>query len=56
MRNNPCVEESRRFFTKWIRYEERGPAVSEEAKKVRARKMIRQLRSLRYRVESDRPR
>ncbi|MFN2448004.1 MAG: IS110 family transposase [Vicinamibacterales bacterium] len=34
-----------------IRYEERGPAVSEEAKKVRARKMIRELRSLGYRVE-----
>jgi transposase len=33
------------------RYEERGPAVSEEAKKVRARKMIRELRSLGYRVE-----
>jgi hypothetical protein len=34
-----------------IRYEERGPAVSEEARKVRARKMIRELRSLGYRVE-----
>ena len=34
-----------------IRCEERGPAVSEEAKKVRARKMIRELRSLGYRVE-----
>jgi transposase len=34
-----------------IRYEERGPAVSEEAKKVRAHKMIRELRSLGYRVE-----
>ena len=34
-----------------VRYEERGPAVSEEAKKVRARKMIRELRSLGYRVE-----
>ena len=33
------------------RYEERGPAVSEEAKKVRARKMIRELRTLGYRVE-----
>jgi hypothetical protein len=32
-------------------YEERGPAVSEEVKKVRARKMIRELRSLGYRVE-----
>jgi hypothetical protein len=34
-----------------IRYEERGPAVSEEAKKVCARKMIRELRTLGYRVE-----
>jgi hypothetical protein len=30
-----------------VRNEERGPAVSVEAKKVRARKMIRELRSLR---------
>jgi hypothetical protein len=29
-----------------IRYKRRGPAVSEEAKKARARKMIRELRSL----------
>jgi hypothetical protein len=28
-----------------------GPAVSAEAKKVRARKMIRELRSLGYRIE-----
>jgi len=34
-----------------IRYEERGPAVSAEAKKVRTRKMIRELRTLGYRVE-----
>jgi transposase len=34
-----------------VRYEERGPAVSEEAKKVRVRKMMRELRSLGYRVE-----
>ena len=34
-----------------VRYEERGPAVSAEAKKVRARKMIRELRSLGYRIE-----
>ena len=34
-----------------VRYEERGPAVSIEAQKVRARKMIRELRSLGYRVE-----
>jgi hypothetical protein len=34
-----------------IRYEECGPAVSVEAKKVRTRKMIRELRTLGYRVE-----
>jgi hypothetical protein len=34
-----------------VRYEERGPAVSVEAKKVRARKMIRELRGLGYGVE-----
>jgi hypothetical protein len=34
-----------------IRYEERGPAVSVEAKKVRTRKMIRELRTLGDRVE-----
>jgi hypothetical protein len=34
-----------------IRYEERGPAVSVEAKKVRTRKMIRELRTLGYHVE-----
>ena len=38
-----------------VRYEERGPAVSAEAKKVRARKMIRELRSLGYRVELTSP-
>ena len=31
--------------------EERGPAVSVEAKKVRTRKMIRELRTLGYHVE-----
>jgi hypothetical protein len=34
-----------------VRYEECGPAVSEEAKKVRGRNMIRELRSLGYHVE-----
>jgi hypothetical protein len=34
-----------------IRYEERGPAVNKEAKQARACKMIRELRSLGYRVE-----
>jgi hypothetical protein len=33
-----------------IRYDERGPAVGVEAKKVRTRKMIRELRTLGYRV------
>ena len=34
-----------------IRYEERSPADSVEAKKVRTRKMIRELRTLGYHVE-----
>jgi hypothetical protein len=34
-----------------VRDEERGPSVSAEAKEVRARKMIRELPSLGYRVE-----
>jgi hypothetical protein len=34
-----------------VRYEERGPSVSAEAKKVRARKMIRELRGLGYHIE-----
>jgi len=34
-----------------VRYEERGPAVSVEAKKIRMRKMIRELRTLGYRIE-----
>jgi len=38
-----------------VRYEERGPAVSAEAKMVRARKMIRELRNLGYRVELTSP-
>ena len=37
-----------------MRYEERGPSVSAEAKKVRARKMIRELRGLGYRRASTR--
>ena len=40
-----------KILHKRVRYDERGPAVSTEAKKVRARKMIRELRSLGYRVE-----
>src|SRR6187549_1248499 len=38
-----------------VRYEERGPAVSVEAKKVRTRKMIRELRTLGYRIEPISP-
>jgi transposase len=34
-----------------IRYEERGPAVNEKAKRIRTTKMIKELRSLGYRVE-----
>jgi len=34
-----------------IRYEERGPAVNAQSPQARARKMIRELRSLGYRVE-----
>jgi transposase len=34
-----------------IRYEERGPAVSESSRRARAARMIRELRSLGYRVE-----
>ena len=34
-----------KILHKRVRYEERGPAVSVEAKKVRARKVIRELRS-----------
>jgi transposase len=34
-----------------VRYEERGPAVSEQSKRVRTQRMIRTLRNLGYRVE-----
>ena len=34
-----------------VRYEERGPAVSVEAKKVRTRKMLCELRTFGYRIE-----
>jgi transposase len=36
---------------KGVRYEERGPAVSQKAKRIRSVRMIRELRSLGYRVE-----
>src|SRR5918997_3946922 len=39
-----------------VRYEERGPAVSAQATKIRTRKMIRALRGLGYRVELPSPR
>ena len=34
-----------------VRYEERGPAVSENSKRLRTRRMIRTLRNFGYRVE-----
>jgi hypothetical protein len=36
---------------KGVRYEEHGPAVCEQSKRVRTRRMIRTLRNLGYRVE-----
>jgi len=41
----------RKILHQRVRYEERGPVVRQAAKKVRARKIIRELRSLGYRVE-----
>ena len=38
-----------------VRYEERGPAVTHLSKKKRTTRMIRQLRSLGYRIESPNP-
>ena len=38
-----------------VRYEERGPAVSKQSKQRRTAKMIRQLRSLGYRIELPNP-
>jgi len=38
-----------------VRYEERGPAVSQRSRKHRTNRMIRELRSLGYRVESMNP-
>jgi hypothetical protein len=45
-----CVRLIWKILHQGVRYEERRPPVSEEAKKVRARKMIRELRSLGYQV------
>jgi hypothetical protein len=36
---------------KAVRYEERGPAVSAKSKRVRATRMIRELKKLGYRIE-----
>ena len=38
-----------------VRYEERGPAVTKQSKQKRTAKMIRQLRSLGYRIEPPNP-
>lgn len=38
-----------------VRYEERGPAVTKQSKQRRTAKMIRQLRSLGYRIEAPNP-
>jgi hypothetical protein len=39
------------ILNKGVRYEERGPAVSENSKRTRTSRMIRTLRKLGYRVE-----
>jgi hypothetical protein len=38
-----------------VRYEERGPAVTKQSKQKRTTRMIRQLRSLGYRIEPPNP-
>jgi hypothetical protein len=38
-----------------VRYEERGPAVNKQSKQRRTWKMIRQLRSLGYRIQPPNP-
>ncbi len=38
-----------------VRYEERGPAVTKQSKQRRTAKMLRQLRSLGYRIEPPNP-
>jgi transposase len=38
-----------------VRYEERGPAVSQKSKQARTKRMIRQLRTLGYRIERPNP-
>ena len=43
------------IFHQGARYEERGPAVTQQSKQRRTAKMIRQLRSLGYRIERPNP-
>jgi transposase len=43
------------ILNKGVRYEERGPAVSQKSKRARTARMIRQLRSLGYQVEPQNP-
>jgi hypothetical protein len=38
-----------------VRYEERGPAVTKQSKQKRTTRMIRQLRSLGYRIDAPNP-
>jgi hypothetical protein len=38
-----------------VRYEERGPAISQKSKRARTARMIRQLQRLGYRIESPDP-
>lgn len=40
-----------KFLHQGIRFEERGPGINQEAKQARTRNVIRELRSLGYRVE-----
>ena len=40
---------------KGVRYEERGPAVTKQAKQKRTARMIRQLRNLGYRIDPPNP-
>jgi transposase len=44
-----------KILNRGVRYEERGPSVSEKSRHLRAGRMIRQLRSLGYRIEAPNP-
>jgi transposase len=44
-----------RILHQTVRYEERGPAIHEQSKQRRTARMIRQLRSLGYRIEPPKP-